>query len=130
VIADADAGLRLHARRVAAMVPPDAAVEVTGDGPLAALVADLVHDRMREGGDGPDAIVETTGRPEVIGDAIARLADDGLLVLAGAPDGAEMILDPYTDLHRRSLRVTGIAPPSPEGAARPSHVVPPTRKEA
>jgi threonine dehydrogenase-like Zn-dependent dehydrogenase len=130
VTADADAGLRLHARRVAAMVPPDAAAEVTGDGPLAALVADLLRGRMGGGDDGPDAIVETTGRPEAIGNAIARLADDGLLVLAGAPDGADVTLDPYTDLHRRSLRVAGIAPPPPDGGARPSRVVPPIRKEA
>lgn len=82
-------------------------VEVTGEGEVAAAVRAAVGtDAITEMA--PSCIVETTGRPEVIEQSLARLADLGLLVLAGVPQA--LTIDLYADVHLRGLRVVGVSP--------------------
>lgn len=84
------------------------AVEVTGSG----IVAELVRASVGTAPSGgtPHAIVDTTGDPVVIADATRRLADLGLLVLAGEALGRTGDLDVYPDVHVRGLRIVGAGP--------------------
>lgn len=84
-------------------------VEVTGRGIVAELVRASIGDRT-QAGEPPQAIVDTTGDPEVIGEATRRLADLGLLVLAGEALGRRADLDVYPDVHVRGLRIVGARP--------------------
>ena len=93
---------------------PNGGVEVTGEWELAqelrlALATATVKTRSHHGepGTAPACIVDTTGRPEVIAQALTRLADLGLLVLAGPPPAA-LSLDLYSDVHVRGLRLVGV----------------------
>lgn len=93
--------------------PPNGVVEVTGDGGLAGEIRAAIGTgadpgpSSRDGGPArPACIVETTGRPEVIRQALARLAELGLLVLAGPP--SVLALDLYPDVHVRGLRLVGV----------------------
>lgn len=97
-----------HAEAVAAAVPPGAApVEVIGDGP----VAERLRTAVGRAGDGPlQVVVDTTGDPERIADALERLDDLGLLVLAGPLHPGQVSMDLYADLHVRGLTVVGVAP--------------------
>lgn len=92
---------------------PGGTVEVTGDGRFAGEIRAAIETgadsgpSSRDGGPArPACIVETTGRPEVIRQALARLADLGLLVLAGPP--SVLALDLYPDVHVRGLRLVGV----------------------
>lgn len=94
---------------------PNGLVEVTGDGELATEVrgalAAVTDSQPRNAGrpaGAPACIVDTTGQPEVIEAALTRLADLGLLVLAGPV--SELALDLYPDVHVRGLRLVGIEP--------------------
>jgi hypothetical protein len=96
------------ARAAAAAVNGTSLVQVRGDGALASLVRSMLPS---ERPDGPQAIVEATGRPEAILSATRELADLGTLVLAG-PTGAEpLTIDLYPDVHVRGLALVGV--PSP-----------------
>ncbi len=59
----------------------------------------------------PTCIVDTTGCPSAIVRASTRLADRGTLVLAGQPAGRRLSMSLYPDVHRRGLRLVGVAPP-------------------
>lgn len=59
----------------------------------------------------PQAIIDVTGDPRVIADATQRVADLGTLVLAGESLGRTVELNLYPDVHRRGLKLVGIAAP-------------------
>jgi hypothetical protein len=102
------------ARDAVRAVDASGRTEVIGKGVVAAMVRRLVP-RASGGGsdrDGPPrTIVDTTGDPAVLEPATRRLADLGTLVLAGEPLGRRLSLDLYPDVHRRGLRLVGVAPP-------------------
>ena len=103
----------------AALLVADAAgpVEVTGDGAVAQVVAARLGVEPGRQHDGPAAIVETTGRPEAIVDALARVADLGTVVLAGPPPAEGLEHDLYGDVHLRGLRLVGVGRPDPAAFA-------------
>lgn len=54
-----------------------------------------------------DLVIDATGRPEVVQDAIRLLADGGTLVPFGVcPPGSQISLDPF-EIYRRQLRIIG-----------------------
>jgi len=100
----------------AAVAGGDVPVEVTGDGIFARRVRSIVGSAPAGAGgattsERPAAVVDTTGDPEVILAATQRLADFGVLALVGEPLDRPLDLDLYADVHRRGLRVVGVAPP-------------------
>jgi hypothetical protein len=110
-------------------VQPDRPVEVAGNGLLAHLIRAPLGGRATIGlGEGPPvAVVDTSGSPARIADALRRLDELGTLILAGQARGRDLTLNLYTDLHRRSLTITGVpAPvlngPPPDGWRLPVHV--------
>jgi threonine dehydrogenase-like Zn-dependent dehydrogenase len=48
--------------------------------------------------------VETSGEPEAVAAALARVADGGVVVVV-APLPETIVLDTYADLHARSLEL-------------------------
>jgi threonine dehydrogenase-like Zn-dependent dehydrogenase len=96
---------------------PVGPVEVAGNGLLAHLIRTSLGDPAAAGpGEAPPAaIVDTSGSPTRITDALRRLAELGILVLAGQSHGHDLILNLYTDLHRRSLTVVGAPAPAVNG---------------
>jgi hypothetical protein len=121
VEADVAAALTLLAvaREAAAAVPgqsPDA-VEVIGRGLIAHLVRALIGiaaDAVQTRGPdllAPRAIVDTTGNPSTIINALRRLDDLGTLVVVGESLDSGIALDLYPDLHVRGLTLAGVAPP-------------------
>jgi threonine dehydrogenase-like Zn-dependent dehydrogenase len=132
--ADRAAGLALLALAARAAAEVGAIghgpVEVTGEGFVAGAVAAIVGAHMptngarpaadgggppaADGGDRdrdarPAAIVDTTGDPGRIRDALARLEDLGTLVLAGETGDRPLELDLYPDVHVRGLRIVGVS---------------------
>jgi hypothetical protein len=91
----------------------EGAVEVIGTGLIAATVRRLTSEGQacRRGATRPHCIVDTTGDPAEVLAATQRLADLGVLVLAGESRRRRVVIDLYPDVHRRGLRVIGIAPP-------------------
>nr|WP_017201833.1 alcohol dehydrogenase catalytic domain-containing protein [Microbacterium barkeri] len=54
-----------------------------------------------------DLIIDATGRPGVVQEAVALLADGGTLVPFGVcPPGSELTVDPF-EIYRRQLRIIG-----------------------
>ena len=96
----------------------DGAVEVIGTGLIAATVRRLTSEGQarRRGATRPYCIVDTTGDPAEVLAATQRLADLGVLVLAGESRRRRVGIDLYPDVHRRGLRVIGIAPPLRDAA--------------
>lgn len=93
-------------------VPP-AEVAVVGDGALALLLRHLLattHD-----GDGPAAVLETTGVAASIAAAVRDVAALGRVVLAAEPVEATVDVRTYADVHARGLTVVGV--PGDAGAA-------------
>jgi threonine dehydrogenase-like Zn-dependent dehydrogenase len=105
---------------------PVGPVEVPGNGLLARLVRSPLGTRAASGpGEVPPvAIVDTSGSPDLIADALRRLDELGTLVLAGQASGTDLRLNLYTDLHRRSLTVAGVPAPALNGSP-PDHWQPP-----
>ncbi len=82
-------------------------VDVVGRG----LIASRIRTALSAvGGAGPvDVVVDATGDPTNIRDALVRLRDHGTLVLAG--QSGRMSLDLYPDVHRRGLNLIGAPHP-------------------
>lgn len=59
------------------------------------------------GGGRPDIVVDATGVPAALQDALHLVADGGQVVLVGSPRGIIQSFDSYWDLHGRSVTVTG-----------------------
>jgi 2-desacetyl-2-hydroxyethyl bacteriochlorophyllide A dehydrogenase len=55
----------------------------------------------------PDVVVDATGVPAALADALRLVADGGQVVLVGSPRGIIQSFDTYWDLHGRSVTVTG-----------------------
>jgi 2-desacetyl-2-hydroxyethyl bacteriochlorophyllide A dehydrogenase len=93
---DAVSGRREHAQAVYGVrtVDPNA-------GDTLAAVRDLL------GGQRPDIVVDATGVPAALQDALRLVADGGQVVLVGSPRGVIQNFDSYWDLHGRSVTVTG-----------------------
>lgn len=54
-----------------------------------------------------DLVIDATGRPEVVREAVSLLADGGTLIPFGVcPPGSDLALDPF-DVYRRQLRIIG-----------------------
>lgn len=88
-------------------------VVVTGRGIVAADVEQLLgisRDQLASPGQ-PRAVVETTGSPVVLVDALEGVADLGVVVLAGEMGGRELDYDFYPHIHVRGLEAVGVAPP-------------------
>jgi hypothetical protein len=93
-------------------------VEVVGTGLIADVARHLLGDRVATEGNEtlPGAVIEATADPARIVAATRRLADRGVLVLAGEPAGRRLDVDLYTDVHRRGLEIVGVGRPGGEGS--------------
>jgi hypothetical protein len=84
-------------------------IEVLGHGAIA--------ERIRDGAGRPnggaplDVVVDATGDPALLAEALGRLRDEGTLLLVGERAGRTASFDPYPDLHRRGLRLIGAPRP-------------------
>jgi hypothetical protein len=108
------------AREAAASVTgvPVGSVEVTGTGLIANQVRALVGTASTWRAGHPSAVVDTTGDPAVIVDATRRVADLGIVVLAGEALGRKAEMNLYEDVHVRGLTLVGVAPPLQDGVLR------------
>jgi NADPH:quinone reductase-like Zn-dependent oxidoreductase len=95
-------------------------VDVLGAGLVAAHARRLTRGRAHEGESAPTVVVDTTGDPEMIRSALDRVADRGMVVLAGEASGRELDLDVYSSIHRRGLVVVGVTSPSESSDATES----------
>jgi hypothetical protein len=101
------------AREVTEAIRGAEAVRVRGSGAVARLIRDLVPST--ESNTTVDAVVDTTGDLSVLAEEFRRVADLGTIVLAGELLDGSVDLDLYPDVHRRGLRVVGVAPPLTSG---------------
>jgi hypothetical protein len=83
-------------------------VEILGDGALAG----RLRSRLPQGPGRPTAVIDTTGDPAAVRDALGRVADLGTVVLA-RPLPATGTADLYGDLHVRGLTVIGVPEAAP-----------------
>ncbi|GAB4110183.1 MAG: zinc-binding alcohol dehydrogenase [Roseiflexaceae bacterium] len=93
---DAVAGRRAKAEQVYGVRTVD---------PKAGDTLEVVRDLL--GGQRPDIVVDATGVPAALQDALKIVADGGQVVLVGSPRGIISNFDSYWDLHGRSVTVTG-----------------------
>ena len=66
----------------------------------------LEAGRAQTGGRGFDVVIEATGAPAAIAQALALTAEYGRVVLLGSPRG-RVEIDPYTHLHRPGITLVG-----------------------
>ena len=68
-----------------------------------------LKDRLREINFGqlPDVVVEATGNPQAVKQAMNIVADGGKVVMVGSPRGIAGDVDFYWDLHGRSIQLIG-----------------------
>jgi O-succinylbenzoate synthase len=85
-----------------------APAQVLGDG----FVAGALRAALAAPGERSEAVIDCAGDPDRLLDAIARVRDLGVVILAGEPVGRELAIDLYVDVHRRGLHVLGA--PRPE----------------
>jgi threonine dehydrogenase-like Zn-dependent dehydrogenase len=90
-------------------------VEVVGDDLVARSLRERVPASVGVGDPGvsadpkPAVVIDATGSPDSIREALHRLRDLGTLVLTRPMDrGAAVNMNLYTDLHFRSLTVVGM----------------------
>jgi hypothetical protein len=114
--------LLLVAREVAEAIGDAPAASVYGSGALARLVRELVANAHATGP--ADVVIDTTGDPAVLTEACMEVADLGTIVLAGEALGRPLDLDVYPDVHRRGLRIVGVAPPLTDGPPSSSEPLP------
>ncbi len=89
------------ARRAAAERTPGAVALDPADGDLRELLC------AHNGGAAPDIVVDATGAPSAVRDAMRAVADGGRVVMVGSPRGIAGDVDFYWDLHGRSLSLIG-----------------------
>lgn len=65
----------------------------------------VVHQGLADGRL-PEIVIEATGAPPVINEALKAVAEAGRVVLMGSPRG-KLEIDPYTDVHRRGISIIG-----------------------
>ena len=100
------------AAAAAGPVGPDS-VRVEGRG----LIADSIRRRLGLGRSGPlqgrspAVVVDASGDPRTIEEATHHLRNLGTLVIVGQEAGRPLDLNLYRDVHKRGLRLVGIAPP-------------------
>jgi hypothetical protein len=103
--------LLASARHIVALLSETSGpVEVRGDGLIAHTVRAALSDRGN-GAERPAAVVDCSGDPTYLLDALGRVSDLGLIVLAGEPLGRPLAVDLYIDVHRRGLRLIGAPRP-------------------
>jgi hypothetical protein len=113
----AAAALQAVAAEAVSRVPDDGLpVEVLGDGLVAAEVRRLLPPTGGGEGTRPRCVIDTTGDPEAIAEALGELEDRGTLVAAGPLGSRTFPLNLYADVHLRALRIVGVAPPLASGA--------------
>jgi hypothetical protein len=92
----------------------DALAGVELAGPIDVVGAGIVAQALRAeqpAGRRPSVVVvDLTGEPSAIVDALHRVEDGGAVLLAGNPAGRPAELDFYPDVHFRGLRVIGVPP--------------------
>ena len=59
------------------------------------------------GGKRPDIVVDATGVPAALQDALKLVVDGGQIILVGSPRGIIQNFDSYWDLHGRSVSIVG-----------------------
>lgn len=60
------------------------------------------------GGNGPDIVIEASGSPDVVGNALELVRNGGTVVVVGQyTDNGEFALNPHTLLNRKHIRVDG-----------------------
>lgn len=59
------------------------------------------------GGKRPDIVVDATGVPAALKDALRLVVDGGQIILVGSPRGIIQDFDSYWDLHGRSVSIVG-----------------------
>ena len=62
--------------------------------------------RQSTDGHGAGVVIEATGNPAVINDALKVAAEMGRVILLGSPRG-RVEIDPYTDIHHKGLTIIG-----------------------
>lgn len=88
---------------------PSGPVEVLGDDVLAGLLRKRLGARVSPTiVESPTVIIDASGSSERIEDALRRLDDLGTLVLTRKVHGGQASVNPYTDLHFRSLTIIGV----------------------
>jgi hypothetical protein len=115
------------AERAAAAVGSAESAVVMGSGTVARHVRGVLAMRGIEPREdaAPAVVVEATGAPSSIADALREVRTLGTIVLIGEQLDRECTLDLYSDLHVRGLRVVGLARPplaAPDGARLPDPV--------
>jgi hypothetical protein len=108
--------LALAQAAVRAKVCDSDSTEVIGKGLVARQVRSLLGKDWQEAArvsspEKPAAIVDTTGDPSALVDAMRRLVDLGTLVLVGESLGRRAQMNLYADAHLRGLTLVGIPPP-------------------
>ena len=109
----AQALTRVARESVAHVEGRSGAVDVTGAGLVAAIARQLLGGRVAAPGAAaprPEAVIDTTGDPDRIAAATRRVADLGLVVLAGESTERQLDLDLYPDVHVRGLELVGVTP--------------------
>jgi hypothetical protein len=98
----------LAAPVMSALAAADGAVEVMGAGAVAQFIREHLLASQRLTASAPAVVIDLTGNPDVIADAIRRVGDLGTIVLAGEPAVRSVDLDFYPDVHVRGLHLVGI----------------------
>jgi threonine dehydrogenase-like Zn-dependent dehydrogenase len=87
---------------------PSGVVEIAGSAQLARRLRAELGPRVAEDETAcPIAVIDATGSPHLIRDALRRIADHGVLVLTAALAPSTWELDYYQDLHLRNLTIVG-----------------------
>ena len=105
------------ARTAVLALPGEGLVAVPGTGIVAVRIRQLIGDRLARAGGAPAlAAVDTTGRADRIAEATEAVVDMGTVVLAMSGEAASIPIDLYSEVHKRGVRLVGVAFPE-QGAA-------------
>ena len=95
------------AAALAAVAAEPGGIEVMGDSATARALRELLSERLVPAGARPRIVIEASGDPRSIQQALGRVEDLGLVLLAETP-AAPGPLDVYSDLHLRGLTLVGV----------------------